>query len=212
MLSIVEEYESERDTWCYLEPMLKPRFDHSAVTIDDRFIYVFGGKDEGENELYSIERYAYDTRTWFEINPKLSFSIQQIMQPLDDTVYIFGTKTKKEQLKAEFTVEFDVNESPVEAIEESKIYSHDGKLHPRHHQRFFFEGNEITAFKNDKSMTFGMNKQDDKKEGAMDSWNNSIDLDASFNDHTHKARRSNLIVALMSYNLHLEEKERMTID
>ena len=131
---------------------------------------------------------------------------------MDDIVYIFGTKTKKEQLKAEFTVEFDVNESPVEAIEESKIFSHDGKLHPRYHQRFFFEGNEITAFRNDKSVTFGMNKQDDKKEGAMDSWNYTIDLDASIMNHTHKARSSNLIVALMSYNLHLEEKERMTID
>ena len=56
----VEEYDTVKGVWSYLEPMQEARTECSAVTIKEQFIYVFGGKDSASNELHSIERYEYD--------------------------------------------------------------------------------------------------------------------------------------------------------
>ena len=55
-VSVVESYDPVTKEWCRLSDMLTPRA-HPGVCVSDDMIYVFGGMNEDEGPLRSVEKY-----------------------------------------------------------------------------------------------------------------------------------------------------------
>ena len=62
-LNVVERAKSENGPWDIVPPMATKRIDPCACTLQDRYIYVFGG-NQMIIYLNSIEKFDSDTSVW----------------------------------------------------------------------------------------------------------------------------------------------------
>jgi len=80
-------------TWRRLRPMANRRCFFGAVSLHDRFIYVFGGQGENNYVHISVERYDVSCNSWEIMQPmpipRLGFAIERI----DTKIFIVGGLT-----------------------------------------------------------------------------------------------------------------------
>jgi N-acetylneuraminic acid mutarotase len=56
-------------TWTTIPPMHVKRYGHASVLVQNRYIFVFGGRDERDNTLDSVERYDFNVDRWVMMDP-----------------------------------------------------------------------------------------------------------------------------------------------
>lgn len=57
-------YDIFRKNWVLMPQMNVKRFGHASVVVQNRYIYVFGGRDENDRTLDSVERFDITTNSW----------------------------------------------------------------------------------------------------------------------------------------------------
>jgi N-acetylneuraminic acid mutarotase len=70
-LAHVERFSSVNEDWKELAPMATKRINAGACSLGSNFIYVFGGRSEGDEFYDSIERYSIDMNIWTTLDFKL---------------------------------------------------------------------------------------------------------------------------------------------
>ncbi|PWB68091.1 hypothetical protein C3F09_12295 [candidate division GN15 bacterium] len=82
-------YDRIQNTWSTAAPMLTPRAEHSAVVFGGK-IYVFGGEDEGANDLNWAEVYDPATDSWSQLSPAPTTRNHTGAAVIDSLIYIVG--------------------------------------------------------------------------------------------------------------------------
>jgi N-acetylneuraminic acid mutarotase len=68
-------YDPKADEWTEKSSLLKAKVNASAVTMQDSYVYLFGGWHK-DNDVNSIEKYDCKQDTWMTLDMKLQKAIQ----------------------------------------------------------------------------------------------------------------------------------------
>ena len=92
-----EAYDIAKDEWSYVNSMQIKKAGFSATVEKNKFIYIFGGSDNGRESLDSIERYNIEEDRWnvmmFKLNSANDCCACFCPEP-NKVVVLGGTKWK----------------------------------------------------------------------------------------------------------------------
>ena len=106
-LGHMERYCPDQDKWEVLAEMNEARSSHTAISMPDGFIYVFGG--QAGNLVSNVERYDIEKNEWNSFNSLMQGKSNFTVVPSTDSskLYLIGGKTSGNDGSNEIE-EFDI--------------------------------------------------------------------------------------------------------
>jgi len=89
VLSSVEKYDADTDTWSTVASLSTARFRLAAAEAGG-FIYAIGGLDSGSNVLSSVEEYDANTDTWSTVASLSTARFRLAAAEAGDFIYAIG--------------------------------------------------------------------------------------------------------------------------
>ncbi|XP_077294957.1 uncharacterized protein LOC143917352 [Arctopsyche grandis] len=112
VLDTIEQWDTDRKSWKFLEPMSIKRHSHASV-VKDGYIFVIGGND-GENVLKNVEFYSTEKNTWETVAGMQSVRVNLAVVGVNNFLYAIGGSNDSQDLDS--AERFNINNNIWEKI------------------------------------------------------------------------------------------------